>query len=78
MTAGGTSKLAVLASAATARFLCGWRDARRILYELELLEEGLISRAHSDGLVDILRRPDASPSAVLVVVVVKVKTEAAA
>jgi hypothetical protein len=35
-----------------------------------------MSRAHSDGL-DILRRPDASPSAVLGVAV-KAKTEAAA
>ena len=38
------------------------------------LEEGLISRAHSDGL-DILRRPDASPSAVLGVVVAKAQAQ---
>ena len=32
--------------------------------------------AHSDGLVDVLRRPDASPSAVLGVVIAK-KAQAA-
>jgi hypothetical protein len=47
------------------------------LLELERREEALIMRAAGDGL-DILRRVDASPPAVLGVMVAKVKTEAAA
>jgi hypothetical protein len=47
------------------------------LDEFERAEEALIMRAADDGL-DVLRRPDASPPAVLGVVVAKVKTEAAA
>jgi hypothetical protein len=41
------------------------------LLELERLEESLVERAHSDGLTDILRRPDASPLAVLNVVITR-------
>ena len=47
------------------------------LLELELLEEGLVVKAPSDGLVDILRRPDAAPQAVLAVTIVKPKEVAA-
>ena len=35
-------------------------------------------RAHADGLVDVLRRPDAAPSAVLGVVVAKPQASAVA
>jgi hypothetical protein len=38
------------------------------LLELEQREEALIERAHGDG-IDILRRPDAAPAAVLGVVI---------
>ena len=47
------------------------------MFELEILEEGLLSKAHSEGMVDVLRRPDADPRAVLGLIV-KAKTEAAA
>jgi hypothetical protein len=47
-------------------------ELERKLWEFELLEEGLVTKAHSEGLGDILRRPDAAPSAVLGVVVAKV------
>ena len=44
----------------------------------KLLEEVLIMRAHEDGLVDILRPPDARfPSAVLGVVVAKAQAQVA-
>jgi hypothetical protein len=47
------------------------------LLRLEVFEEALIARAAGDGL-EVLRRPDASPAAVLgVVVVAKARTEAA-
>jgi hypothetical protein len=41
------------------------------LLEREQLEEALVQRAHGAGLVDILRRPDASAAAVLGVVVAR-------
>jgi hypothetical protein len=46
------------------------------LLELELLEEALIMRAHGDG-VDVLRRVDAAPAAVLGVVVAKMEMKVA-
>jgi hypothetical protein len=46
------------------------------LLELELLEEAIILRAHGDGL-DILRRPDAAPAAVLGVVLAKTEVKVA-
>ena len=45
-------------------------NIKRELLDLERREEALIMRAADDGL-DVLRRPDASPPAVLGVVVVK-------
>jgi hypothetical protein len=47
------------------------------LDKLERSEEGLIQRAHSDGLADVLRRVDASPAAVLGVVVAQAKAAVA-
>jgi hypothetical protein len=41
------------------------------LFSHELVEEALVARAHSDGLVDLLRRPDADPRAVLGIAVAK-------
>ena len=46
------------------------------LFELEREEEGLIMKAHADG-IDVLERGDASPACVLGVVV-KAKTQAVA
>jgi hypothetical protein len=46
------------------------------LFGFEQCEEGLITKAHADG-IDVLRRGDASPACVLGVAV-KAKTEAAA
>jgi hypothetical protein len=46
------------------------------LLELELLEESIIIRAHGDGL-DVLRRPDAAPAAVLGVVLAKIESKVA-
>jgi len=46
------------------------------LDKFERAEESLIMRAHEDGL-DVLRRPDAAPAAVLGVVVVKAQAQVA-
>jgi hypothetical protein len=46
------------------------------LERLEQREESLILRAHGDGL-DVLRRPDASPAAVLGVVLAKIESKVA-
>jgi hypothetical protein len=46
------------------------------LLQLELYEEALILRAHGDGL-EVLRRPDAAPAAVLGVVIAKMDVKVA-
>jgi hypothetical protein len=43
------------------------RALEKALYDLELLEEGLVMKAHSDG-IEVLRRIDMNPAVVLGVV----------
>jgi len=48
------------------------------LLELEQREEALIAKAHAAGIVDLMRRSDVANPGVVLGVVVKAKTEAAA